>query len=74
MSENPERCKLPRHIDILRYFVRELVKAGVFKLIPLRTHKMVADALTKSLPSPAFIGHRHVMMGQTPLALRFLHS
>jgi len=25
---------------------------------------MVADALTKYLPSPAFIGHRHVMMGQ----------
>jgi hypothetical protein len=27
---------------------------------------MVADALTKSLPSPAFISHRRVMMVQTP--------
>ena len=74
MSENPVRRKFSRHIDIRRYFVRELVKAGYVKLIPLRTHKMVADALTKSLPSPAFIGHRRVMMGQTPFALKFLHS
>jgi len=35
---------------------------------------MVADALTKSLPSPTFISHRRVMMGQTPFALKFLHS
>jgi len=76
MSENPVRRKFSRHIDIRRYFVRELVKAGFVKLIPLCTNKMVADALTKSLPSPAFISHRHVtmMMGQTPFALKFLHS
>jgi len=74
MSENPVQRKFSRHIDIRRYFVRELVKTGSVKLIPLHTHKMVADALTKSLPSPAFIGHRRVMMGQTPFALKFLHS
>jgi len=74
MSENAVRRKISRHIDIRRYFVRELVKAVFVKLIPLRTHKMVADALTKSLSSPAFIGHRRVMMGQTPFALKFLHS
>jgi len=50
MTENPVRQFFSRHIDIHRYFVRELVKAGFVKLIPLRTHKMVADALTKSLP------------------------
>jgi len=74
MSENPVRRKFSRHIDIRRYFVRELVKADFVKLIPSRTHKMVADALTKRLPSPAFIGHRRVMTGQTPFALKFLHS
>ena len=42
--------KFSRHINICRYYVRELVFAGMAKLIPLRTHKMVADALTKSLP------------------------
>jgi len=54
------------------YFVRELVLAGFLKLVHLRTHKMVADALTKSLRSPAFIGHRHIMTGHTPFATRLL--
>ena len=74
MSENPVRRKFSRHIDIRRYFIRELVKAGVVKLIPLRTHKMVADALTKGLPSPAFVAHRKVMLGHVPFALKFLGS
>ena len=73
MSENLVRRMFLRHIDICRYFVRELVKASFVKFIPLRTHTMVADALTKSLLSSAFIGHRRVMMGQTPFALKFLH-
>jgi len=54
--------------------VCKLVKADFVELIPLRTHKMVAVAFTKSLPSLAFIGHRRVMMGQTPFALKFWHS
>jgi len=70
MSENPVRRKFFRHIDICRYFVRELVKANIVKLIPLRTHKMVADALTESLPSPALIAHRKVL-GQVPFSLKF---
>jgi len=49
MSEIPMRRKFSRHIDIRRYFVRELIKAGFVKLITLPTHKMVDDALTKSL-------------------------
>ena len=46
MSENPVRRKFSRHIDILKYYVCELVLNGFLKLVPLRTHKMVADALT----------------------------
>jgi len=60
MSENPVRRKFCRHIDIRKYFVRDLVLNGL-KLVPLRTHKMVADALTKSLLSMAFVGHRQIM-------------
>ena len=74
MSENPVRRKYSRHIDIRRYFVRELVLAGVMQLIPLRTDKMVADALTKSLPSPSFVKHREVMLGRVPFAARSLRS
>jgi len=72
MSENLVRRKFSRHIDIRRYFVRELVLAGFLKLVPLRTHKMVADALTKSLPSPAFVRHRQIMTGHVPFAARLL--
>jgi hypothetical protein len=50
MSENPVRRKYSRHIDIRRYFVRDLVSQQVIKLVPLRTGLMVVDALTKSLP------------------------
>ena len=49
MSENLVRRKFSRYIDFKQYVVRELVLAGVLKLVPLRTHKMVADARTKSL-------------------------
>jgi hypothetical protein len=38
----------------------------------LRTHKMVADALTKSLLSPAFVGHRQIMTGHASFAARLL--
>jgi len=58
----------------VNHFVRELVEAAFVKRIPLRTHKMMADALIKSLSLHGFIGHRRVMMGQTPFALMFLHS
>jgi hypothetical protein len=42
------------------------------KLVPLRTHKMVADALTKSLPSSAFVVLRLIMTGHAPFAARLL--
>ena len=58
MSKNLVRRKFSRHIDIRKYYVRELVLNGFLKLVPVRTQKMVTDALTKSLPSPAFVGHR----------------
>ena len=47
ISTNPVRHKSSRHIDMRVYYCRELCTAGVMKLIPLRTHLMVADALTK---------------------------
>ena len=74
MSENPVRRKFSRHIDIRYYFVRDLVAQKVIKLIPLRTHKMVADQLTKSLPAPAHAKHRDVMIGRAPFCARSLRS
>ena len=72
VAANPLRRKFSRHIDIRKYFVRELVLNGFLKVVLLRTHKMVAAALTKSLPSPAFVGHRHMMTGHASFAARLL--
>ena len=72
MSENPVRRKYSRHIDIRRYFVRDMVAQQVLKLVPLRTNLMVADALTKSLPAPAHAKHRDVMTGRVPFCARTL--
>ena len=68
ISENPVRRKFSCHIDIRKYYVCELVLAGFLKLVPLCTQKTVPDALTKSLPSPAFVGHRWKMTGHAPFA------
>ena len=71
MSENLVRRK-SRQTDIRKYYVRKLVLNGFLKLVPLRTHKMVADSLTKSLLSPDFVGHRQIMTGHASFAARLL--
>jgi hypothetical protein len=73
MSTNPVRRKSSRHIDIRVHFCRELYAAGVMKLIPLRTHLMVADVITKNLPGPVLTQHREVMLGHPPFFARLLH-
>jgi len=75
MSQNPVRQKFSRHFDIRNYDARELVLAGFLKLVLLHTvaHKiimMVADARTKSLQSPMFVGHHQIMTGHVPFANR----
>ena len=73
MSTNPVLRKSSRHIDICVHFGRDLYTAGVMRLIPLRTHLMVADALTKSLLDPALTQHREVILGHAPFYARLLH-
>jgi hypothetical protein len=77
MSINPVRRKYSRHIDIRRHYVRELALAGLIKLIPLGTHDMVADVLTKSMAAPDLTRHREIMMGHQhfqPFYARSLHA
>jgi len=72
MSENPVCRQFSRHIDIRKYYVLELVLNGFLKLVPLRMHKMVANALTKNLWSMAFVEHRQIMTGHASFAARLL--
>ena len=74
MSENPVRRKFSRQFDIRRYFVRDMVATDILKLVPLRTHLMVADVLTRSWPSPAYIKHRDIMFWDMSLSLIALYA
>jgi hypothetical protein len=44
--------------------VDQLVKDLIVKLVQCRTNTMVADALTKNLPAPAFEQQRATMLGE----------
>ena len=46
---------------------REFIKKGDY------IHLMIADALTKGLPTPAHTKHRAVMMGHAPFSARVFH-
>ena len=54
MAENPSDLQGARHIDTRGHFVDQLVKGHTIKLVQCRTNKMVAEALTKNLPSTCF--------------------
>jgi hypothetical protein len=41
-----------KHIDIRYHFIRWVIEEGKIRLIYCPTDKMVADCLTKALPSP----------------------
>ena len=64
MAENPSNRKGERHIDTREHFVDQLVKDRIVKLVQCKPNKMVADALTKNLPAPAFDQHRATMLGE----------
>jgi hypothetical protein len=63
MANNPVNRKFTRHIDTRRYYVRDLVRDKVMDLVKCAGVKNVADALTKSLPSPSWSLHRPYMVG-----------
>jgi len=65
MSINPVRCKYSRHIDTLRHYIPEVCLSGVVndevKLIPLHTHHMLDDVMTRSLPATGLARHHSVV-------------
>eukprot|EP00961_Rhodomonas_salina_P027656 373724-Rhodomonas_salina.1 len=63
MSENPTHADRARHIDTRLYFLQDMVRDGIVKLIKVQGTENVADALTKSLPAPAFEKHHTYLWG-----------
>ena len=62
LSRNSVLHHKSKHIDVRVYHLRDLCRQGVMNLLKIGTADQAADALTKALPSPAFIQHRSVMM------------
>eukprot|EP00961_Rhodomonas_salina_P170864 2303698-Rhodomonas_salina.1 len=63
IANNPVNSKFTRHIDTRRYYVRDLVHDGELVLVKCAGTNNVADALTKSLPGPAWKLHRPYLTG-----------
>jgi hypothetical protein len=63
MSENPTNRDRSRHVDVRVHFLRDMVRDVAVKLIKCAGTQDVADALTKSLPKPAFHKHREFLHG-----------
>jgi hypothetical protein len=74
MSVNPVHRKYSRHIDIRRHYSHQLCLGNLVKLVPLCTNLVVADTLTKSLPTSGLERHRSVMMGHSDFQVRLLHT
>ena len=63
MSENPTNRERSRHVDVRVHFLQDMVRDGAVKLMKCAGTQNVADALTKSLPKPAFHKHREFLHG-----------
>ncbi|GAA5884196.1 hypothetical protein JCM1840_007051, partial [Sporobolomyces johnsonii] len=59
LARDPQFHDRTRHLRLTEHFVREMVTQGMISL-------MIADLFTKSLPLPAFLGHRS-SLGLRPL-------
>ena len=70
MSENPTNRERSRHVDARVHFLRDMVRDGAVKLIKCAGTQNVADALTKSLPKPAF--HKQILAWHCSVFLCFL--
>ncbi len=63
MSENPVNPERSRHIDTRKFWLRDMVRDKIVKLRKCAGTHNVADALTKSLPSPSYVKHRAYLQG-----------
>ncbi|CDR39882.1 hypothetical protein NBRC10512_000405 [Rhodotorula toruloides] len=69
LSKDPQFHNRTRHLRLTEHFVREQVQDGSVRVEYIPTARMIADAMTKSLPAPIFERHRDAF-GVRPLRAR----
>jgi len=55
LIRNPTSSNRTKHVDVAHHFVRKCVDGGAHEVEAVGTADMVADCLTKSMPTAAFI-------------------
>jgi hypothetical protein len=65
LSQDHQYHARTKHIDIGFHFIRWIIEQGSLRLIYCPTEDMVADALTKALPS-AKVKHFGAQLGLLP--------
>ena len=74
LSLNPIFHERTKHVRVRYFYVREAVEQGEVKLFYVRTHKQLADVLTKSTSKKIFDGMIDALMGRMGLREWFLDS
>ncbi|GAA5935076.1 hypothetical protein JCM1841_000792 [Sporobolomyces salmonicolor] len=66
LARDPQFHDRTRHLRLTEHFLREMVTQGMIGVRYIPTALMVADIFTKSLPLPAFLGHRSSLRTCSP--------
>lgn len=64
LTKNAESQHHTKHIDVQQHYVRELVNEGELTVKWIPSSEMLADGMTKALPTGAFRKHR-ALLGMT---------
>ena len=61
LAKNPKDHPRTKHVDVKYHYTREVIDKKIMQVDYIPTSDMVADALTKALPKPAFEKFRSSM-------------
>lgn len=64
LTKNAESQHRTKHIDVQHHYVRELVNEGELTIKWVPSSEMLADGMTKALPTETFRKHR-AMLGMS---------
>lgn len=67
MTYNPVQRTASKHVDLADHYAREQQERGTITITYVRTHDMIADALTKPLGKESFLRHAAKLVSKVQL-------